>query len=634
MCLIAALLGTFARGYRFGLGDQVADLPFVLRALDPGYLPRDFFVVATEAFGPRFYYAKAMAALARVVPLPALHLHATWIANAGVALVSYAAAWSLTRGSRSAARLAVALVVAVESIQLGSATALVRPDFTPSLAALPAALAAFWLGVAGRPVASALVALPAVVLHPALGLELAALGWLAAAVARAQGTRPSAVRLGTAGLVLAAAAVALWVAPGWDLAAAADWVPIEALLRHPHHSMPSFFPRGDWLRAALFAAGAAVAVRELVRMGDCDARLAVRLGAVGAAVLAAWAGGAFFVEVHPSGFWAAARVFRLALLVKWVGLLLYAGLAAAWLARARSPLDRAAPLLLLLACGPRQPELAAAVAALGAFERGRGASVPPAARAGVWLVAGLAVAHALLFEARAGESLVLAAALGLAAWLGRPARPALRWGVPAAGAAAFLAAVFSGAFAAPRIDLADQRHPVVDVARFARTSTPEDALFVAPPDFGHFRLLAERALVVDFRSFPFSGPAMAEWARRMDDVYGATRRRGYGASHVLDRRYHAIRDEHLLELARRYGAEYAVLYRDTPTRLPVLYEDSAFVVVALEDGPPPPRRAATSGRRASAMAVAATLVPASFQCGSSSKAVGKTPLFAKASSSG
>ena len=197
----------------------------------------------------------------------------------------------------------------------------------------------------------------------------------------------------------------------------------------------------------------------------------------------------------------------------------------------------------------------------------------------------------LLTATAARESLLLLVLLGLAGWVGGARGPLLRLAPAAIATAALVAAIVAGApvvsawFAPPRLDLADHRHAAVGVASFAARETPEDAVFLAPPDFGHFRLLAGRALVVDFRSFPFHGPSMEEWRERLDAVYGPTRRRGYGALAAFDRRWRGVTDERLRALSSRYGAGYAVLHRGTATALPVLYEDDAFTLVSLRPAP-------------------------------------------------
>ena len=61
---LLALLAT-ALEYRFGLGNQVEQLPLVLHALDPSLLANDFYVRSAAGFGPRFYYVTLLATLAK-----------------------------------------------------------------------------------------------------------------------------------------------------------------------------------------------------------------------------------------------------------------------------------------------------------------------------------------------------------------------------------------------------------------------------------------------------------------------------------------------------------------------------------------------------------------------------------------
>ena len=68
--LFIALLAVLATavGYRFGFGNQLEQLPLIQRLLDPTFLEHDFYVTGASQFGPRYYYAHIIAALARIVP--------------------------------------------------------------------------------------------------------------------------------------------------------------------------------------------------------------------------------------------------------------------------------------------------------------------------------------------------------------------------------------------------------------------------------------------------------------------------------------------------------------------------------------------------------------------------------------
>ena len=133
----------------------------------------------------------------------------------------------------------------------------------------------------------------------------------------------------------------------------------------------------------------------------------------------------------------------------------------------------------------------------------------------------------------------------------------------------------------PIFTLTDVREPVDRVARFCRVHLPEAALVLTPPREGRFRLVAERAIVVDFKSPTTRDATMVEWRRRIADCYGAAEGGGFRAAEELDGQYRRMTDDRLEKLARRYGVTHAVLYSETPSRLAVLYEDERFKLVQL-----------------------------------------------------
>ena len=49
-------------------------------------------------------------------------------------------------------------------------------------------------------------------------------------------------------------------------------------------------------------------------------------------------------------------------------------------------------------------------------------------------------------------------------------------------------------------------------------NTPNDAIFIIPPTMEDFRLRANRAIVVDWKAFPFKDSAIIEWRDRIFDV--------------------------------------------------------------------------------------------------------------------
>ncbi len=60
--------------------------------------------------------------------------------------------------------------------------------------------------------------------------------------------------------------------------------------------------------------------------------------------------------------------------------------------------------------------------------------------------------------------------------------------------------------------------PAIELFAWVRGHTPVDAEFLVPPDAGTFRLLARRAIYVDFKSPPLVPDELVEWYRRLGRV--------------------------------------------------------------------------------------------------------------------
>jgi hypothetical protein len=135
----------------------------------------------------------------------------------------------------------------------------------------------------------------------------------------------------------------------------------------------------------------------------------------------------------------------------------------------------------------------------------------------------------------------------------------------------------------PVFTIAQGNDPADHIADFVRLDTPADAIFVVPPLLGRFRLVARRAIVVDFKNFGFSDQALTQWYERMMDCYGEPEGIGFDAAHTMERRYGKITEGRLSWLREKYGTTYAVLFASTPCRLPVLYADDRYKLVAIPE---------------------------------------------------
>jgi hypothetical protein len=96
----------------------------------------------------------------------------------------------------------------------------------------------------------------------------------------------------------------------------------------------------------------------------------------------------------------------------------------------------------------------------------------------------------------------------------------------------------------------------IALARWARTSTPSDALFFTPPRLGRFRLLARRAIVADTKSPPLRPDALVAWYRRL---CAAVERSDAPTHEVIEQAWNALPPAQVERIARTFGAEYVVV---------------------------------------------------------------------------
>jgi hypothetical protein len=115
---------------------------------------------------------------------------------------------------------------------------------------------------------------------------------------------------------------------------------------------------------------------------------------------------------------------------------------------------------------------------------------------------------------------------------------------------------------------------------FARQSTPIDAQFLIPPTLDMFRLLAERAIVVDFKAMPVDRTGLIEWYRRLAALSGephpATMKAVY-------RGYERLDPARLEDLRRRYRLTHMVLFTSqklSPHGWSEIYRNPTFRLLA------------------------------------------------------
>ena len=609
-CLVLATSALIIEGYNYALPgtDQIQQIPLIMRILDPSFLENDFFVNSSMAFGPRYFYIAALGFLAGLVPLPVLMLVLTWACYVFIALLTYRAARRIFSGDDLAAMLACVLVFGVEGLMIGENGHLLEPYLIPRMAARPLILWGFWLGLSGRPLACGPVIALAALIHPleSVGAGLLALGaqglvLLGGVWRRRKGPElVPLVKTGGAALGLVLFIYLVFLIRQDTSLDDASFIHYWAVFRHPHHYIPSTWPRSEFLAGGAFAAALGLSLYWGARDGRLEPALAWKTAWVAAASVGLCVGGYVFVELIPSRTWTMAQTYRFLFALKWLGLMVMAGSAARGFREDRPWPEKLPGPMLLAGSFRNQPFMILWGHLLEGVRRLRGRPFPRPWLL-LWWACGLAGAGLImnLFGFRYREMFKVFLFSGMTLWFVLAPWARIRAALPLAGGAALAAVAFLGvwpgvalkwdgqasAHLGPPDEMArfqaspDQFAPPPELCRWVRENTPPQETFIVPPLFGKFRISARRAVVVDFKCIPYTDSAIKEWAKRLEDCYGPPQGNGFAAAIAMAESYKKIGDSRLMGLAAKYRAGYAVLFGRTQTALPVLFHQGKYKVV-------------------------------------------------------
>ncbi len=594
---LAVLFGVITTLFRYdgyGISDQIEQLPIILRQFDATYLQNDFFVNASAEFGPRWYFSQWMAGLAGTPErLPALFLGLTFLANISISVTSFFFAKKLYHHSNLAGLLAAALVMSVPTFGLGYTSNLYQTLFIESTLSIPFVFLAILFASHENLLVGTILAGIAALFHPLFGLEGGAL--LIASHALTAFAHHRKLSKATWQSILLSTGILgmfalLWIIPTLSQTriASEKFIEIVAFFRHPHHYLPSTFPLTDYGMALGFLLAFAVAWVWRRTSPEKPSPAVDFLLAFSSLILVGFLMGYVFVEIIPVRLIVTAQTSRLLFLLKWVGLLMIGGSIAQVLTPEQ---EGTASLFLISVLSP----ITTGVAFGSQFIRPWINQHLPAIRLffePVFLL--LAILTFLLqFGFRNYLFVILFILIGLFISFDRKI---------------LYAGVFTGTLLLTFVTLFRQTLPLPDfvqtayedfdtklqitysdiggqgraVADFARNNTPPDSIFLTPPAFGQFRLFANRAIVLDFKAFPFQETAMEAWYTRLTTVYGLPKQTGFAMLSPLEKNYSHLTDEKLIHLQQEYHFSYAVLFLETDTRFPVLFENNEYKLVQLD----------------------------------------------------
>lgn len=126
---------------------------------------------------------------------------------------------------------------------------------------------------------------------------------------------------------------------------------------------------------------------------------------------------------------------------------------------------------------------------------------------------------------------------------------------------------------------------------FIKTSTPEDAIILAPPHIESFRWETMRAVVADFKSVPFGEKPLVEWYTRIMEITNNQKldlaeERSFKLNRAGNSRrydslkigYNSLTKENILSLKERYNFSYAVFEKPFSLNLTKFFENDKYIV--------------------------------------------------------
>ncbi len=130
---------------------------------------------------------------------------------------------------------------------------------------------------------------------------------------------------------------------------------------------------------------------------------------------------------------------------------------------------------------------------------------------------------------------------------------------------------------------AEQSSNWINICRWIKANGPRDAVYLTPPGANGFTSLSDRSNIGDFKNNPDGALYLTEWFERLRDLAGGKlpEGRGFDNRQLLNRAYAALSAEQLVEIGKKYGAEYAVLPRTSKTELEIVHQNDGYRLVKL-----------------------------------------------------
>lgn len=590
-CCFGAFIARYFLGYE---GDH-EQLPLLFRALDSSFIRNDFFTNTSDTFGPRYYFIEFIAGIARRVGFSEAYFRVAQFPNILTGIISGLFAYWLANRSKLAGLLAASIVLTIDCFNLGNSSEIRTYSAIPLHLAMPFLLLGIWSYIDQRFIMGTIAFILASFFHPLLAygtaicLLTAHICLFNFQLAHEQNIRK---KITLSLMLFLLCGTILWYLPTDGSVKITDdeFIHILAFFRHPHHYVPSEFRVEQYFLVLTFSIASACALYILQNYYENIQKLLPYFLIVYFLLLIGCVCGFIFVEIYPTRIFVTAQPFRFLYIFKWISFAIFAYLAKHTLETYKPPVSYLSFLTLAIGLLSAYTLCCAVLLILLYEKKLKDYTLLSLA---IFLISLGATCIYLLnwrIELQAPYYILLLCILIVSSTI-RQVKHAIAFVLLTGLSFNFfiknlrddspykLAHNFF-MYRPTRHTL--EQYPYIshrEISEALKTKTPVDAIIIAPQDFGWVRFLANRALVVDYKAFPFQDAAMKEWHERLQIVYGPTEKLGPEAYKDFENNYRNISDSKLSTLSEKYGSNFAILFKDTPSSFPTLFENNQFKIV-------------------------------------------------------
>ncbi|MEG4960862.1 MULTISPECIES: DUF6798 domain-containing protein [unclassified Microcoleus] len=569
--IIGSLMAT---GYIFPIGGNFPEVPPIQFMLNPELYKNDYYVQEMVKFNPRYYYYYIIYLLANLgTSIPLAHFIYQFLAFGSFILACYAIINIYTNSKLAAAAMAF-LCIAASFTDVGN-TLIFSTKSLPSTFAMGFAIWGIYFSLRQKWLTGYFCFGLACLLQFLVGLLP---GLMMVPVLGIQSVKQRKFKTLILAIALLAAMASIVYVPmlltgttSTHTIDNADFVYIHAKVRNPHHILPSNWDVGNWFNFICFIIGGLLCIKNSDLLPEKDKVNFYVI--VGTSIFALFLN-YIFVEVYPLAFIAKLQLART---VPFAQLIIFIAVA---LTVEQLYTEKQIAVSLLLLAVLTLPFRGIIFLGLSVRQT-KNYVFPKRYNILLWILAAGTVIFSLIYPVTDSWEIMGDRIISIPVFFSILAFPFILEETSLATSikqtlthtlalitTATLVFGIAGILPKPILNVFQTRVNINAVprddlsklaVRFSQSSS-RDSLVLIPPSVTSFQFFSERAIVVNFKNFPFTEKGIKEWQNRMETVLGVplNPQMIWGGNDFFIRRSSAD----LVKVARKYHADYILSRSD------------------------------------------------------------------------